>query len=511
MEEYQKWETPEKEERPGFFTGKRELLFAAGMLICGIALINFIAFGGFHLGFAIAGSLSILLSAWYLLGKGSRPSAYGFTVIGLCIAICASFAWSDDPAVKFVMVIFLLGGVNLGLSVLCGKNRYETGYFRSLGDSFYTLFNLGFGKLPESYHGLCQAFRRSGTVGQKGGAVVLGLCIAVPILGIMLILLGRADAAFEGLLDLLPTPDLSELPATLLFGTGLAAVYYTRGVALKNGEKEAPAVKQRKGLDPLTLNTVLCAVCLVYVVYLLSQLTYLTGGFAGNLPESYTLADYARRGFFEMAWLCVINLFVICLSLGLCRQKPAPRFTRLLCCFIGVVTLFLIATASAKMLLYIGGYGLTRLRVLTQVIMVFLALVTVLVMIWLFKPSFRYMQTVVVAALAICAAVSWADVDTQVANYNVDAYLSGKLEAVDVAHLSGLGDGALPALHRLALEAEEKSVADKAAHVLRMRYHVASQDFRDWNYIHQVGTNYLSAWQADTDSLQENSDDPADS
>ena len=259
MEEH-KWEEVPEKEAGGFPTGKRELLFAFGMFICGMVVTNFVLFGGFNLGFAIAGSASILLCLWYQLGLGGKVSGYAVTVLILCVAICASFARSDDKMVKAVLVAFLLGGVNLGLHILSGKPRHGTGYLSSLGDAFYAQFGLGFGKLPESYRGLRQAFRRSGKAGKKGGAVMLGLCIAIPVMGILLVLLGRADAAFEGLLDRLPSPDLSELPITVVLGTGVSMVYYTRGVALKNQQESKTVQKQRKGLDSLTVNSCISTV-----------------------------------------------------------------------------------------------------------------------------------------------------------------------------------------------------------------------------------------------------------
>ena len=100
----------------------------------------------------------------------------------------------------------------------------------------------------------------------------------------------------------------------------------------------------------MTVNTVLIAVSVVYVVYLISQLAYFSGGFSGILPEGYTFAEYARRGFFEMAWICAINLLIMCLAVGLCSKKAdrTPIVSRLLCLFIGLVTLFLVVAASAK-------------------------------------------------------------------------------------------------------------------------------------------------------------------
>ena len=112
------------------------------------------------------------------------------------------------------------------------------------------------------------------------------------------------------------------------------------------------------------------------------------------------MAEYARRGFFEMAVLCGINLALTALSTFLVRKYGRINLlTKLLCLFIGLVTLFLVCTASAKMFLYIGSFGLTRMRVLTQIVMLFLALVDLVAMVWLFAPKLPYMKFVVVAAL----------------------------------------------------------------------------------------------------------------
>ena len=48
------------------------------------------------------------------------------------------------------------------------------------------------------------------------------------------------------------------------------------------------------------------------------------------------------------------------------------------------------------------------------------------------------------------AALALPNADGYIAKYNVDRYVSGSLETVDVDHLSGLGSGAVPYLDRLA-------------------------------------------------------------
>ena len=481
-------------------TGKKELLFGLCVLLSAMALCNFTIYGGFNLGFALGASLCILCSAGYLLCSRRKLRFYPAAILALCLVIAASFARSDDGFVKFVMLCFLTLGSSLGLCLLAGQNRRNPGRPGTLGDAFFTIFRLGFGEMSPAYRGIKSAFRRSGSIGQKSTAVLAGVAIAVPILAVMIPLLIWSDAAFEGLMDRLPEFSFSQLFLTVLFGGALACMLYTQGTALVHYEKgETPSQKPRKGLASLTVNTVLAAVCLVYCVYLVSQLAYFMGGFAGILPQGYTLSQYARRGFFEIAWLCAINLGIIALSLGLNRQKdPAPKSTRLLCLFIALVTEFLVATASAKMFLYIGSYGLTRLRVLTEVIMFWLALTTVLVTIRLFLPGFGYMKAVVLTAMLLGTLVLWADVNTLVASYNVKAYRSGKLETVDVRHIGTLGAAGVPWLLELA-EDKDPQVAAQARDILDRRseyrgHYYTIEDFRGWNYIRSQADQLMDAY-----------------
>jgi len=212
----------------------------------------------------------------------------------------------------------------------------------------------------------------------------------------------------------------------------------------------------------------------------------------GILPDGYTLAEYARRGFFEMAWLSFINLGLMCLAMGLVEKKAgAPALTRGLCLFLGLAALFLIAAASAKMLLYISGYGLTRKRVLTEVFMLWLGVTTILVSVWLFKPRFPYMKGAVICALILGCVTFWADVDTQVARYNVRAYQSGQLETIDMGHMSSLGDGALPYIKGLTHD-RDPEIASTAMDILENSY-CSISDFRSWTYTESAARKAVDA------------------
>ena len=466
-----------------FPTGKRELRFGLLALLCSLALANSVLFAGFHLGYAIAQTLCILASALYLWRCGRKPGFYSGMLLILSLVITAGFARSDDSFVKFVMVCFLFVSVNLGLGLQAGRNRRNPAGFSSLADAPGIFFRLGFGKLPESFRGLGDAFRSSGTAGKKTGAVLVGLLLSVPLLVVVIFLLISADAAFAGLMGKLPSVDVGQIILTLLMGTGTACVLYTRCIALRHESPDPKLATARKGIHPLTVNTALAMICVVYLVYLFSQLAYFAGGLSGILPQGYTMAEYARRGFFEMGWLCAINLGLMALAVGLVqKEEKTPLSTKVFCLFIGLITLFFVVTASAKMAMYISSYGLTRLRVLTEVIMVFLGLATLLVCIWLFVPKMPYMKVVLLTALVLGAVVLWADVDTVVARYNVQAYQSGALEQIDVSYLTTLSAGAVPYIAELAEGGNRAAQAfmeqDRSVRYWDPLWH----DLRSWNW-----------------------------
>lgn len=499
-------------------TGKRELRFGAAVVVVCAALVDFVLYGGLNLGFALAAVALIATSTVYLCRSGKKITPYSGALLGLSVVIAASFVRSDDAFVKFVMVCFLCVSVPLGLTIQAGQSTRDPAGVLSLHDAPRAVLCLGLGKLPEALRGLSAAGKKVEKANKSSAAVLLGLVVALPLVIILLLLLASADAAFEGLLNLLPAINGEEPMVVIIFTCFAAPVVYTLCVALVQ-ETPAQATQIRFfRLHPLTVNTVLGAVTAVYVVYLASQLAYFVGGLSGILPENYTLAEYARRGFFEMVLLCLLNLCVIAAAAAFSRSEKGnlPLLTRIFCAGIGMVSLFFVVSASAKMLLYIHAFGLTRLRVLTEVIMLFLGLTTILVTIWLFQPKFAYMKAVLLLGLSMGALVSWVDVDTAVAAYNVSAYQAGKLDNIDLSHLSSLSSGATPYIATL-LDAPDKTVAQRARSILERKAAAQAEfDIRSFTIGEGIARPILDAhrktdqspWHSDFPEWSEQTENP---
>ncbi len=484
-----------------FPTGGREIFYGLGMLLLSLLAVDFLFYGGLNLGFALA-ALGLTAVTWFYLKP--RISGYTGALLILECIILTSFIRSDDAMVKFVMLMFALVAGNLSLMLASGKNQHQPGGFRSLLDGPRAVVTLGLGDLDKSLGGLNDARKNAGTLGKKNLAILSGLAVAVPVLAVLIPLLMQADAAFEGLLNLLPRMDFSELLIVLMFGIPTGCVVYTRNTSLKHKPTADRPEKAAKTVHSMTVTTVLILVAVLYLVYLFSQLAYFAGGLSGILPEEYTLAQYARRGFFEMAWLSGINLAIIALAVGLAEKKEGktPLPIKLLCLFIALMTLFFVAVASGKMVLYIASFGLTRLRVLTQVVMVFIGITVVYVTMWLFMPRFAYMKAVVITALVIGAAVAWADVDTVVAVYNVRAYQSGALEKVDIVYLCSLGDSAVPYIQELTAD-DDFAVSNTATQELIHRADRESSDLRSWNIVSARANAILSEYEPFVKDIQD--------
>lgn len=488
-----------------FPTGKREIILLIAMAVCGVLMADFIFCGGFNMGFALMAVAVSILSFVYLRATGCKGGTYANALFALNLIIAASFIRSDDGFVKFVMVCFLLIGGNLSMVLTARQNRREPGGITSLLDVPMAVFTFGLGQMGKAFGGINDARKNAGTAGKKNMAILAGLAVAVPVMAVLIPLLMRADAAFEGLVNLLPEWDPTEMIISLIFGIPFACILYSRNTGLNHRPRAEQDRWTPRKFSALTVNTVLVCVGILYCVYLASQLAYFVGGFSGILPEEFTMAEYARRGFFEMTWLAAINLGIIVAAAALSEPKDGkvPVVTRTLCLFIGIVTLFFAATASAKMFLYIGSYGLTRLRLLVQVIIIYIALTVIFVAVWLLKPRFAYMKAVLLSAMIIGACVAWVDVDTVVAAYNVGAYQSGRLETVDISHLSQLGSGAVTHLQKLSKDPDPVVAQNAREQLLRRSAQMDTPDLRGWNIAEAKARDILSVYQEEAKKHQQ--------
>jgi len=271
----------------------------------------------------------------------------------------------------------------------------------------------------------------------KYNGIIKGVMISIPVLIILTILLSSADEMFAGLFKnfiynmrntmfLLSARGL--VLKLMIFIIVFIYIYYLFS-SFKFMVKNT-YVKNIKKLDKNMVNTILVLINILYLLFTYIQIKYLyIKCNAYNLtPEEYS--SYARSGFFQLVGVVVLNIMIIIYF------KNKINNSKLTC---GLNTLMTIISMNMglaslyKMSLYIKEFGMTQLRFMTSIFMVFLLIMLVIIAISLWKNMNLVKYCIIIGSI-IYLGINFCNMDKLIAQYNIDA----KGDKVDIQYLSTL-------------------------------------------------------------------------
>lgn len=369
-------------------------IFAVVFFIVGYQFINMFTVYHYESAFAWFTVFYVAAVLVYACLKKIHPAAESwFWLAVVCsVGICYQF-WTIMPFLQFLAWIvfaaywtYMVGGrlLDNGKSsqwILCDLwNTLFVVPFCNFGCEIRVLFAKIRPEEKEEKRELASSTK----------AILLGIVLVIPMLMIIVPLLSRADDAF-GKLFTAPFTWLSDhivmSPGTLcklLFAIPVALYLYGLCFGMISGrntqriKKEGvrEAGESMRMLPNLAMATAVSVISFLYVLFVALQSRYLFSAFLGIRPEEYTFAEYARKGFFELCTVAVVNLIILLfVNLFVKRREAESRIIRWCNVVLSALTLLLIVTAMSKMLLYIGAYGLTEKRILTMTFMTWLFLV----------------------------------------------------------------------------------------------------------------------------------------
>jgi len=291
--------------------------------------------------------------------------------------------------------------------------------------------------------------------------------VAVPALFVIVPLLSSSDIAFEAVITKI-FENTNLIFSALLITVLLTPCFYSLIFYLKKAPRlEQEDLKKHTGkLSAIGINSFLISISIVYLFYVFTQLAYIVDAFSFILPENYTAAEFARSGFFQMAVIVFINFVILgYTAINIKRNNfNLPKSTKGILIFISAFTIFYISTAIIKMAKYISIYGLTRLRVLTTVFMLMLAVIFVIIILKLLISKLKYIKPIIVVCTLTLLAISLVDINTVIAEYNYREYKAGKIQ-IDVEQIDSLGISGVPTLTKLVDE-KDYDVSFKAKEAL---------------------------------------------
>ena len=381
-----------------------------------------IIFGGlFTLGFYKAGIgmnvlfftavMVILLS--FVMKQFTIPLKSGtYLYYGGAVLAGLSTALTANESLQFMNLILILCLLNLSLLHQL-HNTEGWDFLKSLGKMFGMLFlgiaSIGF-PIVDGLNFLkkTRLFRSD-----KSRNILVGLLISVPVLWIIIVLLSQADMIFgdmtQGLVEHIFSTEIIAIGFMTLFGF-FSCYCILCGSAAQMGYVDKP---RRKGAASTAI-TVLLLITIIYLFFCGLQILYLFSNGLFTLPEGYTFAEYARRGFFELLAVAVINVTLMLIVTSYFEEN---RFLRILLTVVTICTYILIGSATYRMLLYIGAYHLTFLRLFVLLALLILSFVLAGVIISIYHkrfPLFRYSVAVITVFYLL---FSFAKPDYFIASY----------------------------------------------------------------------------------------------
>lgn len=441
------------------------------LLMVGFLYWNLISLGNLGAGVSIFTLVLCGISVWYFRDNKGLWAKENLMYLAFVLVCGLQFFIFDNEFVKTIGFLFLTLLFVYWVAVVNEKRLEPKLSITILGDGLNQLMVIPFHNFGRGF-----AEIRGGLKGGKKGSTILhglvGVLVALPLLIFMASLLAQADAAFEQLLhrfqwslseDVIETvlQVLLGIPVAcylfgLLYGNrhGVNTGHITQTSFLKLGETLGFAPKMAIYSGLTVLNG-------LFLVYFLSQTSYFFSAFGNALPETMTYAEYARRGFFELCVVAVLNLAIIGIAHILIQKKGSDDKTSKVLLWetlsLCVFTLLLIATAISKMMLYIQYYGLTQLRVTTTWFMMVLMVIFVLIAIRQVRRFSGTKWAVITLALSIFI-LCFANIDGMIAKKNIEWYQEGRLASLDVESLGQLSDAATPHLFALYLSTTDQEL-----------------------------------------------------
>lgn len=430
--------------------------FGEGAAQAGLSLMFLFLLGGF-------------LLAVGLPRKEEKSFVFQVFLMTGVILVALSFTLFDTPGLIFIN--FLSLGIMMGILFLqraCGDlcGIGERGFLPELAVGYVLRPFLSIGEpmkeLKETVAGLGKSddgetspeIKRR--VGKTVFHVFLALVVGIPLILFLANLLAQTDAVFgdfvERIMDAIDIELSLDLFGRLFlflliipFASSIVWSYRNKRLYLhKNGEVS----KERSIHFPaLSAIIILGLVNVLYLIYAVIQSVYLFGAWAGELPGNLTYAEYARSGFFELAFISVLNAGMILLAIRYTSRVGATgKAIRILSVLLLGLSAVQLASALRRMFLYMEAYGLSESRYLVTAFMFLMAILFMFLLFKELKETFPLLKAATIACVLALLLVNYSVPGFWVARYNVKRYLEGDLPKLDAGYLTNSADSLLVVL-----------------------------------------------------------------
>lgn len=432
-------------------------IIAVVLLAVGFIYNRFVMEPSYFLGATIAVMLLYVCGGVIVAAYGGKPSLRAVLLFASGFVMSISLLFTANETVSSLVKAYAT--VAYFISIYYAYGNYiskKTGSMFAF-EAIKSIFVMPF--LAISSWGRAVFGKRNGAKFKRSILLALcGLFIAV-VPSFIVIMLLSYDDGFTAILNSISFSSVARFIGDAIFAVVFTLLVFSQSIASAEGRGSKIMTEEAcfrfsvkaKALPSVAVVSFVLPLLAVYGTFFVSQWDYYVSAFTGILPEGFVYSQYARDGFFQLCTVAGINAAVILLA-ELFAERPFGKRTvpvKIVTLLMSLSTLALIATALSKMIMYIDIYGLTRLRVYTTWFMIFMSIGFVIIIVSQFAKKVRLVPSLFAVACVMIGVMAFAGVDGQIAKYNKDAFLSGKLDKFDVQAASELSAEAVP--HVLSL------------------------------------------------------------
>ncbi len=296
--------------------------------------------------------------------------------------------------------------------------------------------------------------------------ILKGVVVALPIIGMLVILLSSADLVFRKYVTELFTFDYPMefvaycVRTAVATGVALSAYVYIAKERSESRPEVANTGTVARHFGSIETGIVLGAVSLVFFAFLAIQFTYLFGGEGAVVAQGFAYSEYARRGFFELIAVSLIAFFLL-FAAERFVQRDGERHSQPFKWLAGILileTLLVMLSAFQRLSLYELAYGFTTLRLYSHIFILWIGTVFLLLGYEIFfrEDRIAFAFRGLVSMVLFLVAVNILNPDQFIARENIERYRA--TGEIDLSYLGSLSEDALLLVMPLV---SDRSVSDR--------------------------------------------------
>ena len=323
----------------------------------------------------------------------------------------------------------------------------------------------------------------------KRKKITQSILITLPIVLIVIMLLSSADEIFgnvfiniaEKISSFFKNIEISTIILKIIL-IAICSVYFLCFFDFITHRYEVDKQQENKKSpkDDFTIKMILTALNAIYFVFCIIQIKSL---FLKNVSINY--AEYARKGFFQLMIVSVINLVTILIAKNYNKNTNVKtKFINLMSILMVLFTFIILMSSAYRMHLYESAYGYTMLRLLVYSSLFTESILLVPTIIYILDKPINLTKTYFIIVTVVYVCMNLANSEKIIAKRNIDRYFeTGKLDMYYLEYATG--SDAVEEIVRVLDRIDEEGNRIHAQRYLSEMYNELKNnkmDFRDYNY-----------------------------